>query len=350
MLYGEGAAKAFGRLQEAIYNSTRDDSLFLFRYALNSQRLPLLAVSPTQFCPRPACLACDSSGYQCLPPDTDFPDIVASGAWAKQAHELLLTTVTLTRFEASTNLLLLGKSAFPRKLLQSNTSEELEDVTHLAILNQTLRQSPEGALCLLLHRSTTGNWAHATRRIRAYPVLIPDWTKLIAKTRETKVLVASSMVASYAGTSTKMELLVAKGPYYARRWQPQETSPDVLLSPFKRGSSYIMHSPELQQQPREILCQTTSTADAEFELILILQISQKIWLISEARLSKDSNSEHSRLARPQDRCVLQLLQEEGLLVSVRRMPLNTQQSSGDKNLHIKTQIQLSIIKWVYISV
>src|SRR6266480_822482 len=67
LLYGEGRDKAFIRLQEAIYNSTTDHSLFLFRHSLHHGDQPLLADSPTRFCKRTDCTSCMSCGVQCLP-------------------------------------------------------------------------------------------------------------------------------------------------------------------------------------------------------------------------------------------------------------------------------------------
>ncbi|KAH8178212.1 heterokaryon incompatibility protein (HET) domain-containing protein [Sarocladium implicatum] len=153
MLYGEGAAKAFGRLQEAIYNSTRDDSQFLFRYNLHPERMPLLAQSPTQFCPRAVCQPCSSQGSECLPSDFSYEDIFESSSWSLQAHEHLLTTITPRRFEATTTLLLLAKAAIPKNLLQKGDAKTVREATHIAILNHTLAQYPDGAICLFLQRS-----------------------------------------------------------------------------------------------------------------------------------------------------------------------------------------------------
>ncbi|PSN69639.1 HET-domain-containing protein [Corynespora cassiicola Philippines] len=50
LIYGEGRRKAFGRLQEAIYNSTVDQSIFLFHYSSAITEHSLLADSPTRFC------------------------------------------------------------------------------------------------------------------------------------------------------------------------------------------------------------------------------------------------------------------------------------------------------------
>ena len=119
LLYGEGRAKAFGRLQEAIYNMMRDDSIFLFRYSHFQGSLPLLPDSPTRFCPRAGCDICGHGEFiRCLEPEVAYEDIIASKAWAVQAHEQMLTTVTPQRFEMSTTLMLIDKAVLPRSLLQ----------------------------------------------------------------------------------------------------------------------------------------------------------------------------------------------------------------------------------------
>jgi hypothetical protein len=90
LLYGEGRERAFVRLQEAIYNSTADHTLFLFRHSLHHDDQPLLADSPTRFCDRIECTLCMSSGLQTvqlLPSDILYTNIMASERWKTQAHE-----------------------------------------------------------------------------------------------------------------------------------------------------------------------------------------------------------------------------------------------------------------------
>jgi hypothetical protein len=68
LLYGEGRLKAFARLQEAIYDTTSDHSIFLFLHSRNSNGHPLLAESPSQFCNRKICKICpDQEDLQNLP-------------------------------------------------------------------------------------------------------------------------------------------------------------------------------------------------------------------------------------------------------------------------------------------
>jgi hypothetical protein len=81
--YGEGREKAFARLQEAIYNSTADHSIFLFRHSLHvDDDQPLLADSPTRFCDRSDCTSCLSQGIRCLPSNIRYTNIVATKRWS----------------------------------------------------------------------------------------------------------------------------------------------------------------------------------------------------------------------------------------------------------------------------
>src|ERR1700744_1334850 len=74
LLYGEGRERAFARLQEAIYNSEADHSLFLFRHTLHSGSQPLLADSPTRFCERTNC-TCWLSPRVLLPREIKYTNI-----------------------------------------------------------------------------------------------------------------------------------------------------------------------------------------------------------------------------------------------------------------------------------
>ncbi|KAH6665182.1 heterokaryon incompatibility protein-domain-containing protein [Halenospora varia] len=80
LLYGEGRQKAFVRLQETIYNSTADHSLFLFRHSLHHQDQPLLADSPTRFCERMTCVDCSELNLA-LPKHILYTNILASERW-----------------------------------------------------------------------------------------------------------------------------------------------------------------------------------------------------------------------------------------------------------------------------
>ena len=109
LLYGEGREKAFVRLQEAIYNSIADHSIFLFRHSLHvDDDQPLLADSPTRFCDRSDCTSCLSQGIRCLPSNIRYTNIISTERWRTEGHEQIMTTVTMFRNEMSTVLPLLN--------------------------------------------------------------------------------------------------------------------------------------------------------------------------------------------------------------------------------------------------
>jgi hypothetical protein len=136
--YGEGRVRAFIRLQEAIYNSTANHSIFLFHYSLHKDNQPLMADSPTRFCERDDCNPCSSGGTQCLPLGIRYTNIVASERWSTQAHEQIMATVTTLRNEMSTVLPLLDYPDISKKLDYLNTDKLPTRITHVAVLNHTL--------------------------------------------------------------------------------------------------------------------------------------------------------------------------------------------------------------------
>jgi len=76
MLYGEGGSKAFLRLQEAVYKSWADDTLFLWMYTPSKELPALLAENPNQFCRAWPCTRCGRRpGYRCFPMDIPYKAI-----------------------------------------------------------------------------------------------------------------------------------------------------------------------------------------------------------------------------------------------------------------------------------
>jgi hypothetical protein len=111
LLYGEGRERAFIRLQEVIFNSKADHTLFLFRHSLHINDQPLLVDSPTRFCDRIKCTLCQSTDLQtvkCLPFNVRYTNIIASDSWKTQAHEQIMRTITPLRNEMSTTLPLIN--------------------------------------------------------------------------------------------------------------------------------------------------------------------------------------------------------------------------------------------------
>jgi hypothetical protein len=342
MLYGEGRAKAFGRLQEAIYNTTRDDSLFLFRYSLYADSLPLLSDSPTRFCPRTKCQSCQSNGIECLQPDIKYGNITASRSWSVQAHEHLLTTITPSRFEASTTLLLLEKAAIPKNLLRAHDFELLQKASHLAILNHTLMQKPEGAFCLLLQRSSKSE--DSAVRINEFPVLIRNWTKILSEAQKTKVLFALQHDTSPADYPITTEFMIRSESYYAYAWEAKNSTKLSIKGLESLGSTCSIHSTSLKEQPSEVLCYLSATFENNVKVVLALKRAETIWLVKDvAELNTNRRRGRKELikyrsTKPEDRCNVRLANNKEILISVRRLAASRLAQTADHAAHVKTQI------------
>jgi hypothetical protein len=135
LLYGEGRLKAFIRLQEAIYNTQVDQSIFLYRYKRHEGAQPLLADTPTQFCDRSSCNSRLSGCTSASSPSFHYVDLVTSEWWSTQAHEQIMTTVSTARNEMSTVLPLLTYSGVSDQLEYFDDTRPQADVTHVAVLN-----------------------------------------------------------------------------------------------------------------------------------------------------------------------------------------------------------------------
>jgi hypothetical protein len=187
MRYGEGRARAFARLQEAIYLSTRDDSIFLFRYsphAINYQ--PLLADCSARFCQRAQCEPCQLQvqGTQCFPSQVPYDIIMPSNFWPTQPHEQIMTTATS---EVSVSLSILDYADVSSRLIFFDDEEKTE-VSHVAVLNHTTQNYIDGAFCLLLFRPLDSATASFYRN-SSFPALLPDIREFASRMPKTKILV-----------------------------------------------------------------------------------------------------------------------------------------------------------------
>lgn len=149
MLYGEGRSRAFARLQEAIYLSTCDDSIFLFRYSIHVDDQPLIADCSSRFCQRANCDLCQrqTGGTQCFPSQIPYDSVVESSFWNFQPHEQMITTVTPFRNEMSVPLSIVEYSLVSSKLIFFE-EEGKRWTSHVAILNHTTLDYKKGAFLL----------------------------------------------------------------------------------------------------------------------------------------------------------------------------------------------------------
>jgi hypothetical protein len=134
LLYGEGREKAFVRLQEAIYNASADQSIFLFHYSRYEGAQPLLASSLTSFCDKAGCVSCLSQETGNTSSNFWYRDIQASKRWSTQAHEQIMTTVTMFRYEMSATLPLLAYRDVSSKFEFFENGKPHGRVSHVAVL------------------------------------------------------------------------------------------------------------------------------------------------------------------------------------------------------------------------
>lgn len=348
MLYGEGRAKAFGRLQEAIYNIDRDESLFLFRYSQYRENLPLLplvADSPTWFCPREMCESCQKTGVECLPQTIKYNTIIASRVWSLQAHETLLTTSTLLRFEATTTMQLVSKAVFPAQLLRSCNRQMLGKATHIAMLNHTLQQNQDGALCLLIRRSADSQ--DNAVRLNDHPILIPRWRALISDAHRTEVLFALELRPKIERSAYDMHFVLNSQTFCAYAWECSGSAGLSTKNLNVLNSSCHIQGPKDQEPPLHILCFLYAISNDTTKLLVGLVMVRGTWMIKDvATPSGNGRRRGQKLfignSRPVDRCVVAISKQESVLVSVRRLSAHTVSQQLVKGICTRTQVNVDV--------
>lgn len=324
LLYGEGRERAFNRLQEAIFNSTADHTLFLFRYSSHRRGQPLLADSPTRFCDRTECTVCSASeiqAKQCLPSSTPYTDIIASGRWETQAHEQIMTTVTPLRNEMSTTLPLLTYQEVSDQLMFLGDVPRPKVITHVAVLNHTLRRYATGALCLLLRR---GEGLEAFLRIQGYPAVLARLGPLEYKLQKTKLLICPgpSNITQLCIVGTTFS--VKSKTFTIQEWSSKNCtthrveSVDGDLTELK---VYFRETRNATQSP-QISCQIVALA-LKFSVKLIM--IENIWSINEVAAMGDTTLPHKSTvlfhsSHVVDRCSVSLSSGAKFSVGLRRLP------------------------------
>ncbi|KAI3331609.1 HET-domain-containing protein [Xylariaceae sp. AK1471] len=249
MLYGEGRHKAFIRLQEAIYSSTRDDSLFLFRYSPHENDQPLLADSPACFCqdPVPCSLCSGSRGILALPHTISYNQLMPASNWCFQSHEIIWGTITSSRNEMTTTLALLDYQDTVDKLVSFQDSPPPE-TTHVAVLNHTLAGHPTGALCLLLFRPPEAEGV-AFSRLLSFPAFLPCTEEIVASLKPRRILICagpSHLVKNICLGSVTYFVLNSES-FHVRYWHSRGVS--------QKGVVAIEDSPNTEFQVKSSLAE-----------------------------------------------------------------------------------------------
>ena len=330
LLYGEGREKAFIRLQEAIYNSTADHTLFLFRHSLHQNDQPLLADSPTRFCDRVDCALCLSGGLktvQCLPSATRYTNIVASERWSTQAHEQIMTTISPRRNEMSTTLPLLDYGDVSKKLILCDNHETV-GATHVAVLNHTLSKPGKptyknGALCILL---CPGASLEVFRRVRCFPALLPHLGDLESKLKKTKMLICPGASNAIKHQHVETIFTFKSDSFSVLEWTAKGSIPHTNL-PLNRGTEFEVRtsSSEFENSKRsaQVLCQVEDPQDPSLKISVLLMRINEVWSIKEVAEIKEGmrpRKPHApyRSSHLADRCSLLLVGGRRLSVAIRR--------------------------------
>jgi hypothetical protein len=324
MLYGEGRYKAFTRLQEAIFNTMLDHSIFLFSYSSYPEGQPLLAESPTQFCQRTQCTSCNARGIRCFPPQIPYNTVFPSSSWNYQAHEQILTTVTATRHEVSITVPLIDYQLVRDKLIFFDQDVAPFGITHLAVLNHTVKKYADGAFCLLLSRS--GRVGDAYQRTNYLPALLPNIQKSKLKLQKTRILVCPGPALSDQSRHMIVTFALASRRFIVHSWSAKRV--DQYQTAGDRNMIFKITT----------TCHDDSKSSAEVSSVIghsqnpALQISLRlvrtgeIWSIKEIfemTIRKQSQQQQRKrlLSSPKlcDRCSIHLSDGTKLSIGLRRL-------------------------------
>ncbi|CAN9246499.1 unnamed protein product [Alternaria alternata] len=176
LLYGEGRLKAFVRLQEAIYDTTSDHSIFLFLHSRSSDDYPLLAESPSQFCNREICKTCPDQEDENYSTYFSYADLVKSERWHRQAHEKIMITVTMRRNEVSTVFPLLDYPEIKDKL---TLIIRLMQEDHIWSIREVF--APEEERTRVTYRLRT--FHEPNKPTDRFAVTLPDGERILVKLR-----------------------------------------------------------------------------------------------------------------------------------------------------------------------
>ena len=344
LLYGEGRARAFIRLQEAIYNLRPDHTLFLFRYSRHHGDQPLLADSPTRFCNRVECTLCLLSRIgtvKCLPHEVSYTGISATERWTNQTHEPIMTTVTPLRNEVSTTLSLLEYRYVSDKLLFLNKNDSHAKFTHVAVLNHSLDQYIKGALCLLLRRGGRESF----HRVQSAPALLPNVIELDSRLEQTKILVYPGTNASRPYHNVDITFSLKSDSFFVQSWSVEGTIQDLNLSVDGETTELNIRTNETKNamHSAQVSCQITASQNLTMRISVQLIVVNEIWSIKEVAEIREGippREKHPpfRSSHLADRCTLPLSDGKRLSVGLRRLSAACRAQSDNAALQYSYQI------------
>lgn len=349
LLYGEGRDKAFTRLQEAIFNSTFDHTLFFFRYSLHHYNQPFLADSPTRFCERTDCKSCTHRGVQCLPSKILYANLVPSAMWHTTTYEPIVATVAPSGTMMVTTLPLLDYHDISDQLMIFGDKDQLPKITHVAVLNHTLEEY-QGALCLLLCRLSSGQ---TFQRYNLAPALLPYNTNLTLDLHICKVLLSLGPSAHRGGTYVVTTFRVDDGPFSVEEWKAEcEIPHQMFLSQGKQNSEFKIETFRIRKWELlpEVTCLLAHPQNPNSKVLLQLVMRKEIWWIQAIYEVEDVEGigTENRLyfsILPADRCSFKSINGKRFSVALRRLPVTLLPLPEGINLDVLDEFSSSIYKY-----
>ncbi|KAN0095794.1 hypothetical protein V8E51_016505 [Hyaloscypha variabilis] len=333
MLYGEGRARAFARLQEAIYLATCDDSIFLFRYSPHVDSQPLLADCPNRFCQRARCEPCQrQGGTQCFPSQVPYTIVRESNIWSTQPHEQIITTVTSFRNELSAPLSVIDYVDISSKLIFFDGNEDRTVVSHVAILNYTTQDHSEGAFCLLLYRPLDSR-VPCFNRLSYLPAILPSVREFTSRMQKIKILVPGPVLGD-ENQKVDTTFSVSGDSYYVRAWNAKCVDSRAVLqihessdTKFKNTEFKVRTSDKKWKNYAEISCRVASSQSLDEHPQILVQLEKiteickwSIKEVSEARLRRRQHKHRLFLPNtPSNRCIICLSDGKKLSIRLRRL-------------------------------
>jgi hypothetical protein len=321
MLYGEGQERAFIRLQEAIYNSTLDHSIFFFSYSDHEKNLPLLADSPTRFCQIPSCPACTSSRSKCFPSKVPYTDIVASSNWTVQGHEQIITTVTPYRNEMSTMVPLIEYQQIANELVLFGDNNSRRKISHAIISNQTLKSHPDGAVCILLIEDE----GVAFNRPAFMPALLPFVNKFQSNIHKSQIMICPGPSGMEKSKTFNLTFVFRSDIFEVKSWKSKNLEQlDPTQGEIASDSDFHVKTLANFTRVTEIICHVHSIENTSSEVLVTLRKIEEAWSIQEvSELSirgrrKRVTLSTSRLLR--DRCTVKTRDYGRVVIELRRLP------------------------------
>jgi hypothetical protein len=137
-----------------------------------------------------------------------------------------MTTVTPFRNEMSVSLSVLDYADVSSRLIFFDEEEKAE-VSHVAVLNHTMRDYVDGAFCLLLFRPLDSRAASFYRN-SSFPALLPDIRDFASRMPKTKILVPGPILRHEI---QKIDTIfsVSGDLYHARAWNAKRVDGHVVL-------------------------------------------------------------------------------------------------------------------------